>query len=542
MAKIISKATLVLGTNVQLNLVDFQDTDISINVLTGSTGEINQVAGDFTASSLAAGLNKRAVEIGDVIKLAHTANAINEGVEVQVDGVTALQITYDTVITGTPVSEVAGNDINITAIKKTYQFLAAGGLDFVDGVEGLVFNAWMTDEWDTGDLDVYPRAFTSIEPRAKSIASINGWEPEDSSTLNAFRDTAMEIRPDATSSATIIYALLRSTGNLDEATDQMTFWPNSDPELTAPNNFVMTGFSNQLVLIFDSGNAIDLRNSNGVNWHTRCAIAGKTIVYETHSLEYAEIYPVAANNAIDPKLADPGTGVPFNNDATIGGAGYSLILYNSDVDGLFNGDVDSVLYDFFGFIEGNNQTNEEVHEKINFLWRQSTNINSDGTGATFRGDKQPPMTTFSGDIFTVQAYLQNFNGSQRNNLRLVDSTGITRQWPSIFTLSVAAPALAVGGTFSLIHLDTFGASSPTYLQNELAVDQKDIAIAALVDIIIAYSSYTVGGHTANTPISVVLTWNRPASIEPDFNDTIVMGASNQTANITPTADPSYTAA
>jgi len=538
MAKITSKASLSLGTNVQLNLVDFQGTDIAISA---TNSQITSTTTDFTASNLTAGLNKRAIAVGDEIHLAHTANAANEGVVLAITAVAANQLDF-TVVSGSPADESAGADINITATKKTYQFLEAGGLSFVDGVQGLVFNSWMTDLWDASDLDIYPRPFTSIEPRAKSIASINGWEPEDNSTLSAIRDTALEIRPTATAAATRIYSLLRSTSNLHAATDQMTYWPDSDPEANPPNNFVMTGYANQLVLIYDADNSIDLRASNGVTWHTRCAEAGKTIVYESHSLEYAEIYPVSANNAIDPKLADPGTGVPYHDDTTLGGAGYASILYYSDVDGLYDGDVNGTLYSFYGYIDANGQTNEEVHEKINYLWRQPTNINSDGTGATFRGDKQPPMTTFSGDVFTVQSYLLNYNSAQRNNLRLVDTSGVTRQWPIIYTLTVAAPAIAQGGTFSLIHKDTYGASAPTYLQDETGTPQKDITIASAVSIVIAYSSYNVDGHTPNTPIELVLTWNKPGAIEPDFNDNVVMGASNQTVTITPTPDPSYTTA
>lgn len=537
MAKIISKASLTLGTNVKLHVIDFQGTDIEVD----QTGlQIISTTTDFTASSETSGIVKRPIVVGDVITLAHTGDAANEGVELTVDTVAANLIEY-TVLSGTPADEAAGAAINITGFKKTYQFLEAGALSFVDGVQGLVFGSWIVDEWDTGDLDIYPPVFKSIEPRAKSLASINGWEPHDTSTLHAIRDTALEVRPDSTSSATKIYALLRTTADLHETTDQMTFWPSDDLWDTAPGDFVMTGYGNQLVLILDTANTIDKRASNGVTWFSRCMEAGKTPVMQEHSLEYAEIYPLSANNAIDPKLADPGTGIPYNSDATIGGAGYSSILFNSDVDGLYSGLVDGNPYDFNGYVEGNSQSNEEVHEKVHYLLRQTTDINSDGTGAEMRGDKQWPKTSFSGNVFTVESYLENYAASQRNDLRLVDTNDIVRQWPSIFTLSIDGPALAVGGTFSLIHANTFGASGVTYLQDESANEQQDEAITSSTDIIIAYSSYNVDGHTANTPINLVLTWNRPGFIEPD-NVPFTMNAENKTVAITPASDPSYTAA
>ena len=130
---------------------------------------------------------------------------------------------------------------------------------------------------------------------------------------------------------------------------------------------------------------------------------------EQFELDYAEITPVSAANAIDPKLAD-GAGTTYNSDATIGAGGiWTNVLYNLDVTGTYSGDVDGTPYDFTGYVEGDSQTNETVHEKINYLWRQPVNVNTDGTGATLRGDKQWPMTTFVGDGFTVEAYLENYN-------------------------------------------------------------------------------------------------------------------------------------
>jgi hypothetical protein len=530
MAKITTKAGLTLGTNLKFHIADKSGTDIAI-AKSGATLTITTTAANFTGSSETAGVVNRAIAIGDVIKLSNTGNASNEGLTATVSAVSATSITA-TIVSGTGATETAGADINIVAIKKTYQFLAAGGLSFIDGVQGIILASKMVDLWDTSDLDKYDPAFTSIEPRAKSIASINGWEPHDISTTNAVRDTALEIRPSKTAAATKIYALLRSTSNAHAPTDQITYWYGGDAELTAPNDFVMTGYANQLVLLYDynSGTPIDKRGT----WYTRLAIEGKTIIMEQHALNYAEIIPISAANAIDPKL--------IVADATIAAGGiFANITYNLDVDGIYSGNVDGSNYNFAGYVDGDLQTNEAVHQKINYLWRQPTNVNSDGTGATKRGDKQWPLTVFSGDAFTVKAYLLDYKASQRNNLTLVDSGGNNRAWPAIYTLTPTAPSLAVGGTFSLIHEDTFGTATPVYLKNEAGTDQKDITIAASQDIVVAYSTYNNGGHPPNTPIPLRLTWNRPGFIEPE-NTAFTLGPANMGVAISPTADPSYTAA
>lgn len=535
MAKITSKATLVKGTNYKYHLVDVQGTDIEIDI-TGS--QIISTSTDFTASSETAGVVKRAIQVGDVLTLSNTTNASNEGLQVTVATVAALLITF-TSPTGSPVDEAAGAAINITATLKQYQFLAASGLSFVDGVEGIVWASKTVDDWDATDLDIYPRIFTSIEPRAKSIAALNGWEPFDNDTLKAQRDTALEIRPDANTTATKVYALLRS-GNLNEATDQFYIWYSGDTDATAPQQAVTAGYVNEVFLIVDTGAALDERGT----WNYRCLENGKTHLQATLNLQYAEIYPVANNNGIDPKLADPGTGTPLVSDGTIAAGGiYANILLNIDVDSTQPHVVDSVSRDFFGNVDQDSQTNQTLHTKIHYLLRQSTNVNSDGTGPTLRGDKSPPISSFSGDLLTMDQYFPvNYNDAERNNLQVIDLLDITRSWPKIYTLTITGPALAVGGTFSLIHKDTYGASGAVYLEDETPTAQSDITIASSVSIVVPYSTYNVDSHPANTPIPLVLTWNRPGFIEPDYNDTVVMGAANQTVAITPAADPSYTAA
>lgn len=529
MAKIISKASLVLGTNLKLHIADKGGTDIVISKA-GAVLTITNTVMDFDGTSEVAGIVNRPLAIGDVIKLSHTTNSDNEGLTATLTAVSAHSLTA-TIVSGTGASEAAGSDINIVAFKKTYEFLEASGLSFVDGVQGIILKSKMVDLWDTLDLDKYDSAFSTIEPRAKSIASINGWEGHNTGTVNAIRDTAMEYRATKTSAAHTIFACLRSTSNAHEATDQITTWSEDDAEMTAPELFVMTGYGNQLFKIYDLALALDKR---GI-WYTRLAVEGKTIVMEQHDVQFAEIYPISAANAIDPKL--------IVADATIAAGGiYANIEYNLDVDGLYLGDVDGNDYTFAGFIEGDSQSNEAVHQKINYLWRQATDVNADDTGGPARrGDKQWPLTTFSGDAFTVRAYLLNYKPAQRNNLTLVDTDDLNRVWPAIYTLTVTAPALAVGGTFSLIHEDSYGTSTPVYLKNEATTDQKDITIAPSLDIVVAYSTYNIGGHTPNTPLSLRMTWNRPNFVEPD-SASFTLGATNLGVAISPTADPSYTVA
>ena len=532
MAKIIAKANLVLGTNLKLHIADKGDTDIVITDNADGTGTITSTTTDFTASSETAGLVNKPIVVGDLITISHSGEPANEGMRVTATTVSANSISYDDTADGALTSEAAGADINLTTFKKTYQYLEASGLSFVDGVSGIVLASVMVDLWDATDLDIYDPAFTSIEPRAKSLASYNGWEFHDTDTLKANRDTAFEYRETATSAASKIFTLLRS-GDLNETTDQFTFWADSDLWDTAPTLAVTTGYINELVEIYDIAGSDNTFLGGGVTWFARCAEPYKTIIMENFTLDYAEIIPVAAGNALDTKLTH--TDVEITTASSI----WELITFSSDLDGVHEGDVQLISYDFFGNFEGDNQTNETVHEKINWMLRQPTDINEDVAGTEMRGDKQYPKSYFIGEEFYVDAYLTNYSTTQRNDLTLIDTTDNNRKWDISASLTVNAGSLAVGGTMSLIHADTFGTSLAVYLQAEGDINQKDITIADPVGITISYSTYAVDGHTPGQPIDVILSFNRPGFIEPD---NIAFTLSGDTSvSIVPKADPSYIA-
>ena len=529
MTKIIAKVDLVQASNLFLHIADKGGTDVALAFVSGVEWTITSATAAWTTTGSADvdGVINKAIVVGDVITYGHSSIVGNEGITFTVTAVTATVITADELV-GTPTAETAGADINVVAFKKTYQFVEAGALDFVDGVQGIVLTSKLVDMWDTLDLDRYARPFTSIEPRAKSLASLNGWEPHDTDTLKGIRDTALEIRDSATTAARKIYCLF-SSGSTNGAGDQFTVWPSSDAAITAPTLAVMTGYINELFLLYDADGA-DNRNSNGgITWFTRCAEPFKTIIMAEYSLDYAEIIAVGSGNQIDPKLVA--------SDGTIGAGGIYANIDVTDDTADYSGDVDGSFYNFDLVVEGDNEDNQTVHEKVNYLLRQATDINQ-GDGGVLRGDKQLPITSFSGEVFTVQGYLLNYSAAQRNDLRVVDTIPVTRQWPSIMTLSVDAAELAHGGTFSVWHSNSYGTDGAVLFQNENDIEQQDVTIAASVDIVMAYSTYNVDGHVGGTPLPITISYNRPGFIEPDIVTTTLSGV-NVTAAISPTADPSY---
>ena len=625
MAKVVSKAGVILGTNLQLNICDKGGTDVSITDNADGTGTIDSPTAAWDGSNLVSGINNRAVVVGDLLKVSHSSLAANEGKRVTVTGITSTAITYADTADGPLTTEGAGADINILAYKKTWQFLEASGLSFIDGVESIYFVSQMVDLWHGTDLDIYDPAFTSIEPRAKSMAAVNGWEPENIDTLKTHRDMALEVRG-ADSLPRQIYDLLRS-GNTHGTTDQYTYWPSSDAESTDPTLAVTTGYINELVLIYDIDGA-DNRYTNGqITWFARCFMPGKTPLMEEFNLSYAEITPVASGNDIDPKLATvSGQLTGFADSDVLAGGIFTDIKFYSDIDGIHEGDVveasTPVTYDFHGYLDATTQSNQASHVKMTYLLRQGVNINSGlgseiigtgdtttvtftgtltnvpaadtvtitvdaitatddgvggltGTGVTsgtidyatgdfsitfdaapsatditatytenMRGDKQWPKTSFSGNVYTLKTYIANFDPATRNDLQVVTINSLVKKWDTIYTVTLNCPdILTAGGTgaISLMHRNTHGSSAIVYLQNESAVPQHDILAASTISIVIAFSSYSVDGHTGGDPIELTVSWNNPGNVESGTDHTLTV-SNNQSFTIPAKPDASYVAA
>lgn len=533
MSKIENRAGLSLDVNIRFHVGFAAGTDI---VIDADNNTISSTTTDFTgtASSIT-GVANGGLAVGDQTVIGNSAGG-NDGVVIELTAVAANALSY-TVVDGVPVNEAAGSNINLVRRKKYYQFLEANGLSFVDGVAMSAFHSKLQDLWDGGDLDVFDPPTTSIEPRAKSMAIINYWEHFDLDTLNSIRDGAMEVRNTKNSAPRLIYGLLRS-GNLHESTDQMFYFKdltNTD----APVAAVMTGFINQLVLLVDTDNTVDNR---GV-FYVRCAEPRKTIIMEAVDMQYAEIYPVGSANAIDSKLGDAAGAFTADGVISAGGSDYENIIWGVDVDESVLGNIEGTDYTFTGTLDHDNKQNNLVHEKINYLLRQPTNINSDGTGSALRGDKQWPITAFVGDVLNVNdGFSVNYLASDQNNIRNLDSSEVERKYSTIAAFSfVFTDSRLVGvGKISVYDRFTHGNDGAIPVQDASNTDLEDITISALVmPFTFSYSTYAVGDHAADTPLPIRASVAASGLVEAENFDYTIISSTSQEYRVPTTPDPSY---
>lgn len=523
MAKITDKTSLVLGTNLFFHLTDRQSTDISIDATNNKI--VTGGAVDFAADAGGTGIRNNLFQVGKTIVINGSSNAANE-FTATITAVTATEITFSSPST-TPVDEAAGALMTVRQQEKYFEFEEAGGLSFIDGVSGSAFHSKFVDLWATVPFRYFDPVTDDFEPRAKAIYILNHWDFFNADTRFAVRDTAVSVQPSTASplSESKQYALLVSDP-LHAVTDQFYFWNAADAEMDPPTAAVMTGYINQLVLIYDGPNVIDNRG----DWWVRCAEPGKTVAMQLRSLNYAEKVAVTVTNQIDPKLVA--------DDATIAAGGiYENIVIEEDADSAQIVTVDGADYTVERSVEAANQSNETVHEKINWLQRQPININADGTGPAIRGDKSIPFTSFVGENLYLDGFMTNIKATERNFVTFIDASGTEFAYPRVAGVTVSVPSSFAGATaqIGLIVRDTFGSSAAVPVQDELGND--------LIDIVMDAASKSFAVVYPGSDIELAVIFEHPGVAIPyvDKENYSIQNLASQTFNLSPQQDGSYVA-
>ena len=209
--------------------------------------------------------------------------------------------------------------------------------------------------------------------------------------------------------------------------------------------------------------------------------------------------------------------------------------------------VEGISYDFANETEFDSKDYKDVHTKLNWLLRQSTDINQDVAGPDLRGDKQFPISVFVGNTQTLDGFPLNFLTTNSNDMDLLDQCDVVREFNTIASFTVVVPQSFIDGTpppqITIYVADTHGSSSAALVSNAAAVVQKDIVLtAAETSISFAYSTFSGGGHTPNTPLDIAISFNQPdvAEAEVFFGNTIEANTT-QRFQLAPSVDPSYIA-
>lgn len=249
--------------------------------------------------------------------------------------------------------------------------------------------------------------------------SYNGWKPSGDTTRQMLRDGGWS----EYSNAGVLnrqYVGIVSLGDVN--TGAQLYYQRDAAD--APSNFTFTDEVNEGIQVFgDSGNG---------NFDKR-------VYFKGFVREYAKKYKTSTladtgqtttgaftvnlllSNEDDLKITDNDTAVGANTPYT----GITVEFFGSNQ----MKTIGSGSYPFRKIIEGNNATLEQIYTKMQYLLRQSGDI--DSGGGTVTGKTADEFCYFVGDTLytTLGVFIENIQANDLNRIVFVDQNGVQRTYP-----------------------------------------------------------------------------------------------------------------
>jgi hypothetical protein len=400
-----------------------------------------------------------------------------------------------------------GTELTINTTALTFTLNVAGNMVAKDGVSIQTLYSKFVDLWETSSYQDYPFPMYAIDALSGQFqfgtdgSTFSGWVPANDATRQMLRDGGWA---EYSNSGVLnrVYVGIISLGSVSSGA-QLYYQTTSGG---AASNFTFTDAVNQGIQVY--GNA-----TNG-NFDTRTYFQGyvrqQGYLYQSSVLADtgktatgAYIVDLLLSNSLDSNI--------LANDAAMSASPYSGITIN------YYGSPQSrtiagVARNFNAIIAGNGATIQQIYTKIQYLLRQSGNINS-GTG-TVVGRTAAALLSFAGSTLTTTlgVYIDNIQLADASNLVFTDNNG--SQWTNSYTaqgiMSFNSFLIGSGSDYRMMFSSNFGTSSAVTVQDASGNPITGSISGGSIAFTFNYDGDTLGG-TAGTDKAVTLVGINPGS-------------------------------
>lgn len=322
-----------------------------------------------------------------------------------------------------------GTEVVIDATARTIALLHAGNLND-DGVSLKALYSFIKEEWRY-DADLIPVLFPFTPITDEQFELINGWDFLDTTSELLVRDGGWAVTEGGVTFKQFFNLTTLGSFN-DSDSDQAYYIQQSDQTNVVYTH--LTGEVNQAIQFYSYGNydysdyfKIFLREQ-GKTFDSYDLLSEQNLT----SLTYRK-YALPLSNAADANIS-----ASDNDIETDTGATYSLITVTyyaapQTKTGFVQGSAD-----FHVIIDAGGEPRAAVYEKIQYLLRQSADIDS-GAGFVW-GQTADELLSFVGsDLYTVRqangdgVFIENNDPDDQNNLYFITDTGATVYYPFVST-------------------------------------------------------------------------------------------------------------
>ena len=403
-----------------------------------------------------------------------------------------------------------GVELTINETARTFTLNEAGNLVAKDGVTLQALYSKFADLWTTTTYQDSPFPLNAIDALSGQYyfgvdagGNFNGWKPANDATRNMLRDGGWR----EYSNAGVLnreYAGFVGLGAINSGAQPYYILNASD----APTNFPFADQFNVGVQVYG-----DAANGN----------FDKRTYAKTYCREYGKKYK-------DSVLADTGktaTGaflVNFlisneddlkiqANDAAMTGAPYNGITvsyYSTNQ----NRSIGGTNYPFRIIVAGNGATLEQIYTKIQYLLRQTSDINTAGNAGSVTGKTAASLLSFVGDtlVTSTGVYIDNIQAADSNRIEFYDQNGVKRTNPytAAGTMSFNSALIGAGSSYRMYFSADYGTASAVTVKDASGVDIAGTIGSSPISFTFDYDGDTLGG-TAGTDKAVTLIGIKPGS-------------------------------
>lgn len=449
-----------------------------------------------------------------------------------------------------PDSLIIGTNITINTGARTFDFVASADGSTTNGLiakDGVDFNAlwsFFVDKWATPTYKPYPFPMNKIDNRSGQYVfgrdpggSYTGWKPGTDATRQMLRNGgAKEFSSAGVLNREYFGAVLQGSVS---AGSQCYFQRAASG---APINYTYTDLPNEYIQVF--GDA-----TNG-NFDNRAFFKSFN---RTYGFTYADVsladisetatgpykLPFGINTSADLNLTADDTEVLL--------APYTTCTIDYDT-ATSNYTIGSGSYPFRKVINHTNMSRYEIYTKMQYLLRQSGNINGAGDAGAVTGQTADLICWFVGPTLYSRAFFVP-SAADLNDVVFIDDNGVERTFPyaSVGTLTFNTN-LTLGGTgyYTLFYKTTpsgndFGEATAVVVKDKDGNDISGAITGPSISFSFDWNGNVQGGYTGGTAREVLLVWGNPGVAKPGVSEGTITQSKGISIGAVAESDPSYVA-
>lgn len=402
-----------------------------------------------------------------------------------------------------------GTEITIDEAARTFTLHEAGNLIAKDGVTGQALYSKFEDLWTVSSYQDSPFPMYAIDVLSGQFyfgtdgSTYSGWKPANDATRQMLRDMGWR-EYSAAGALNREYVCAAGLGVVSSGAQE--YYQRT--QTGAPINFTFTDQVNEGVQVY--GDASNGNFDNRTYMKAFCREQGYTfsesILSDTgKTATGAFIVNFLLSNTEDLKITAEDVAMA---SAPYDGITVSYYTLNQSVE------IGGTGYPFKILIDGNDATLEQIYTKMNYLLRQSSDINEAGTAGPVTGKTAALLLEFVGDniIGAESVVIINMNAADLNRATFTDANGIQRQHPYVAAGTIEANSFLVGSgsTYRMMYTttpngDDYGEATAVTVNDASGTPIAGTISDASISFTFDYDGNVQGGYAGGTdrPYTVI---------------------------------------